>query len=154
VVEEEDENIIEIRKDSFIPKEKTIEEGTLVEWIKKDERDYQIACYLGGNRVTLSPSLKEDESFTYVFSKKGTYTCITTPYGLRNIINVLEKGALMSPTGGAVSFESKDLSRGGLAGALLVGIAILLFFIYRKRNITRSSSRDNYRYDRYSLQRF
>ena len=127
------ENIIEIKEDSFYPKEKTIEKNTEIKWLKKDARDYKIICYFEGTRVIQSPDLKEGDSFTYNFLEEGEYTCITTPYGLRSTITV---GAipLLSPTSSAVISEGTSIKGASLAAIALIAIVVLLFFIYgRKR---------------------
>lgn len=134
IPELEEENNIEIKEDSFYPKEKTIEKNTEIRWIKKDPRMYKVACYLEGNRIALSPDLKENDSFTYRFLKEGEYICITFPYGLRNIIKVEAKTSLLSPTGSAVINEGTTIEKASLAAIALIAIIILLFFIYgRKR---------------------
>lgn len=135
IIEEKslEENTIEIKEDSFYPAEKTIEENTEIKWVKEDKRVYKIACYLDGDRVTLSPDLKEGDSFTYTFLKEGEYTCITSPYGLRNIINVEAKQQLLSPTGGAIIGENKSIKGASLAAIALVVIMLLLFFKYSRK---------------------
>ncbi len=141
IIEEKvlEENTITIKEDSFYPAEKTIEIDTEIKWTKKDDRVYKIACYLNGNRVTLSPDLKEGDSFTYTFLKEGEYTCITSPYGLRNIIKVEAKQQLLSPTGGAIIGENKSIKGASLAAIALVVMMLLLFFKYnRKKAITRN----------------
>lgn len=129
-----EENIIEIKEDSFYPKKKTIEKNTEIKWIKKDRKDYKIGCYLEGTRVIQSPNLKQGDSFTYTFLKEGEYTCITTPYGLRSTITVEGRKALLSPTGSAVIGESNNIKGASFAAIALISIIVLLFFIYgRKR---------------------
>ena len=126
-------NIIEINPDAFNPKEKIISLNTEIKWVKKDSRDYKIACYLNGNRITQSSDLKEGDSFTYTFLKEGEYTCITSPYGLRNIINVKSsQQAMLSPTGSAVIGDIK-ISRAPFAAVALLGIITLLFFVYGRK---------------------
>jgi len=83
------EETIEISDNSFSPNEKTVKINTKVTWVKKDKRDYKIACYLESIRVVLSPTLKDGDSFTYTFLKEGEYSCITTPYGMRSTIEVV-----------------------------------------------------------------
>ncbi len=128
---EAEENIIEIRETSFSPNEKTIERNTEIEWIKKDKRDYKLVCYLGGTRVIQSPDLKEGDSFEYEFREEGEYTCITVPYGLRNIIRV-GKTELLSPTGRAVS-ENIGIKGNPFGAILLITLAILLLFFRKKK---------------------
>lgn len=130
----QEEGIIEIKKDSFYPAEKTIEKNTEIKWIKKDTRDYKIACYLDGARVIQSPDLKEGDSFAYTFLKEGEYTCITVPYGMRNIIKVEAEMQLLSPAASAISSRNKSIKGGPLAAAAMASIIVILFFIYgRKR---------------------
>ena len=131
---EPDENIIEINPDAFSPKEKTISKNTEIKWIKKDTRDYKIVCYLGGTRIIQSPNLKEGDSFIYTFLQEGKYTCVTVPYGMRNIITVEAEAPLLSPTGSAV-ISQKSIAKGApLAAVAMIAIIALLFFIYgRKR---------------------
>jgi len=130
-----EENIIEIKPDGFYPKEKTISINTEIKWVKKDSRDYKIACYLSGNRITQSPILKEEDTFTYTFLKEGQYTCLTAPFGLRNIINVeSSQQALLSPTGSAV-IGDVNISRAPFAVVALLAIIVLLFFVYGRRRI-------------------
>ena len=128
------ENTIEINPNAFFPKEKTISKNTEIKWIKKDTRDYKIGCYLGGTRIIQSPNLKEGDSFTYTFLQEGKYTCITTPYGLRNIITVEAEAPLLSPTG-SVILKQETIAKGApLAAIAMIAIIALLFFIYgRKR---------------------
>jgi plastocyanin len=128
------ENTIEINPDAFSPEEKTISKNTEIKWVKKDTRDYKIGCYLEGTRVIQSPNLKEGDSFTYTFLQEGKYTCITTPYGLRNIITVEANAPLLSPTG-TVILNQESLAKGApLAAVAMIAIIALLFFIYgRKR---------------------
>lgn len=129
-----EENIIEIKEDSFYPKEKIIEKNTEIKWVKKGRKDYKIGCYLEGTRVIQSPNLKQGDSFTYTFLKEGEYTCITTPYGLRSTITVEGRKVLLSPTGSAVIGESNNIKGASFAAIALIAIIILLFFIYgRKR---------------------
>jgi plastocyanin len=128
---EVEENIIEIRESSFSPKEKTIEKDTEIKWIKKDKRDYKLVCYLKGTRIIQSRDLKEGDSFTYKFSEEGEYTCITVPYGLRNIITVA-KTELFSPTGRAVS-ANIGIKGNPLTVIILMAISLLLFFYSRKK---------------------
>ena len=129
-----EENIIEIKEDSFYPKEKTIEKNTEIKWLKKDTRDYKIVCYLEGTRVIQSPDLKEGDSFTYNFLEEGGYTCITIPYGLRSTITVEAQKPLLSPTSSAVISEGTSIKGASLAAIALIAIVVLLFFIYgRKR---------------------
>ena len=128
------ENTIEINPDAFSPEEKTISKNTEIKWIKKDTRDYKIGCYLEGTRIIQSPDLKEGDSFTYTFLQEGIYTCITTPYGLRNIITVGSEAPFLSPTGSVV-INQESLAKGApLAAIAMIAIIALLFFIYgRKR---------------------
>jgi len=126
------ENIIEILETSFKPAEKTITQNTEIKWIKKDSRKYKLACYLDGTRIVLSPDLLEGDSFTYTFLKDGKYTCITTPYGLRNIINV-ESQPFLSPTGSAIQIGDDGIKRASFAGIAMIGIMIGILFIYRKK---------------------
>lgn len=129
-----EENIIEVNEDSFSPAEKTIKKNTEIEWVKKDVRDYKIACYLGGIRIIQSSNLKEGDSFAYTFLEEGKYTCITYPYGLRNIITVEAPQPLLSPTGSAVVNENSSMKGAPFAAITLVSVVVLLFFIYgRKR---------------------
>lgn len=132
--EEEEENTIEIKEDSFYPVEKVIGKNTEIKWVKKDTRDYRITCYLEGTRVIQSPDLKYGDSFTHVFLKEGEYTCITVPYGLRNIITVEAEKALLSPTGSAAVSESKDIKETVFASiSMLIAVVIFLLFIYFNR---------------------
>ncbi len=130
------ENIIEIRKDAFYPKEKIITKNTEIKWVKKDTRDYNLNCYLGGTRVIQSPDLKEGDSFTYIFLEEGKYTCITTPYGLRNIITV-ETQPLLSPTGRVVLKEGQGIDGFSLAAMIIITMALILAFSYRGKKKLR-----------------
>jgi len=127
-----EENTIEIKEDSFYPQQKTIEKNTEIKWIKKDTRDYNLNCYLEGTRVIQSPDLKEGDSFTYTFHEEGKYTCITTPYGLRNIITVKAQ-PLLSPTGRAVLKEGKGINGISLAAMIIITIALILAFNYGRK---------------------
>ena len=129
--ESSEENIIEVGY-SFSPAEKTIQKGTEIKWIKKDTRNYKIACYLKGTRITQSPDLKQGDTFTYTFLENGKYTCITTPYGLRNVIAVEESAPLLSPTGNIVIGNIRTKGN-PLAAIALIAIISLLAFVYRKR---------------------
>jgi len=127
-------NIIEIREDAFYPNEKTIKKNTEIKWIKKDTRLYKIACYLGGDRVILSSELKENDFFTYTFLEEGEYTCITFPYGLRNVITV-GSSPFLSPIGGVVGVGGSPTLGAGLIIAIAILAAIILFFfIYGRKS--------------------
>ena len=128
-----EENLIEIKEDGFYPAEKTIAKNTEIKWVKNDPRTYNIACYLEGARVTMSSDLGEGDSFTYTFIKEGEYTCLTFPYGLRNIITVEAQQALLSPTGSAIRIEGKGVKGASLAAITLIAIVALLIFIYKKK---------------------
>lgn len=128
-----EENIIEIGESSFSPAEKIISKNTEIKWVKKDTRNYKLACYLEGTRITQSPDLKQGDTFTYTFLKEGEYTCITTPYGLRNIITVEANAPLLSPTGSAVRIGEGNIKGASIAAIALIAIISLLFFIYRKK---------------------
>ncbi len=128
-------NLIEIMESGFLPEEKTIKKNTEIKWLKKDSRNYKIACYLLGERVIQSNDLQEGDSFTYKFLIEGEYTCITVPYGLRSTVTVRSEQPLLSPTGGVI-IKSRDINLKGasLTATAIFALVILLFFIYgRKR---------------------
>lgn len=130
----EEENIIEIREDSFYPIEKIVKKNTEIRWVNKDTKQHKIACYLGGNRVTTSSNLDENDYFTYTFIEGGEYTCIDAIYGLRSIITIESQQPLLSPIGSAVIGGSNTLKGASLSAIALIALIVLLFFIYgRKR---------------------
>lgn len=128
-----EENTIEIKEDSFYPKEKAIEKNTEIEWIKKDVRDYKIACYLEGRRIIQSSNLKDGDSFIYTFLKEGEYTCITYPYGLRSTILVKAQQSLLSPTADVVRGTGENTKMASLAALITVAVVALLFFVYSRK---------------------
>lgn len=128
-----EENTIEIKEDSFYPKEKTIEKNTEIKWTNKDKKEHKIACYLSGTRVTTSSNLKQEDSFAHTFLKEGDYTCIDAIHGLRSTITVEAQQQLLSPTGSAVISESTSIKGTSLAAIALIAIIILLFFIYGRK---------------------
>ena len=128
------QNMIEIRKDAFYPKEKAIGKNTEIQWVNRDESVHKIACYLGGTRVTTSSNLAKGDFFTYTFLEGGVYTCIDAIYGLRSTVTVKHTQELFSPTGRVVAVESADMIGDPLAAIAVLAFIILLFFIYgRKR---------------------
>ena len=129
-------NMVEIRQDAFYPEEKSIQENTEIKWIKKDTRTYKIVCYLDGARVVLSEDLKQGDTFTYKFEKEGKYTCITSPYGLRNVINV-EPKEMLSPTGYVVAGNNPESPFGSsIALVAVLSVIALSFFIFGRKIIS------------------
>jgi len=126
-----EENIIEMREGSFYPKDKTIKANTEITWIKKDPREYKIACYLEGDRIAVSPNLKEGDSFTHIFLKGGEYTCITFPYGLRSTIIVEDVAPLLSPTGNVIIDAKLKISP--IAAIVFAAIIVLIVIIFRRK---------------------
>jgi len=139
------DNTIEIKEDAFYPKEKTIQENTIIRWINKDQKQHKISCYLGGTRVTTSENLEEGDSYGYTFIKDGEYTCIDAIYGLRSTITVgseapllsptgkVTEKSLLSPTGSVVVSGSTSLKGAALAGIAVIAIIALLFFIFARK---------------------
>lgn len=138
-----EENIIEIMADSFYPDKKTVNKNTEIKWVNSGNKEFRVACYLGGTRVTTSSNLKENDFFTYTFIEGGEYTCITYPYGLRNTIIVESEQPLLSPTGSAVIGGSGSLKGASLSAIALIAIIILLFFIYGRKRRQRENLNKN-----------
>ena len=61
---------IEIRADEYIPSTLTVPAGTAVTWINHDDDVHTVTSTA---EVFHSPGIDTDETFTYTFTKPGTY---------------------------------------------------------------------------------
>ncbi|MBU0628986.1 MAG: hypothetical protein KKC75_07380 [Nanoarchaeota archaeon] len=129
---EKQKNIIEINADSFSPITKTITKNTQITWINNDNREHKIACYLKGSRIITSTNLKKGDSFEFTFLGYGEYTCMDAIYGLRSTINVVLPSNM--PTGMVVISSQTAILTAPLASIAILGIILLLFFIYGRRD--------------------
>ena len=81
---------VEIYRTNFNNMELTVDKGTNVIWVNKDERSHKISCYEGPDRIYSDKSINNEESSEYKFEKAGEYLCVDAIFGIRQDIQVVE----------------------------------------------------------------
>ena len=51
----------------------TVPQGTTVEWVNKDEDEHTVTSVKDTSQVLNSPTIKQNETFEYTFTEKGTF---------------------------------------------------------------------------------
>jgi len=114
-------------RNSFDKDEVTAAPETIVTWVNTDDRPHKIACYAEKKLVFLSPQYKPGESFSYIFTKPGSYRCRDVVFGYWGNINIITEE---TPTGFAVVSDVVDYSIDNPIEISMVLIIIVLFSIH------------------------
>ena len=109
-------------------KNNVITHQTLVYWKNTDDRPHKIACYLEGEKVFLSPQLKEGQIFSYRFIRSGDYSCRDVVFGYWGNVTIVNEAT--TPTGFAVFSQAISYSFNNPIEIGMLMIIIVLFTIH------------------------
>ncbi len=82
---------IEMKNSLFDPQTITIEPGTVVTWTNEDDLIHTVTSGSRNNETSLfdSGNMRKGETFSFTFSKKGTYDYFCRPHtGMEGVIEV------------------------------------------------------------------
>src|SRR5215203_5910222 len=101
---------VDISKAGFVPASPSIQVGDSITWTNKDTATHQVVC---ANCPFTSPVLATGQTFTFTFTKAGTFATALTNQKVDILAQACGEtaskvvGTVMTATGGAFTFQTK-----------------------------------------------